>query len=192
MNCKSSASWIFLNFFLVLRCHFFSKPTTQNNKNHHNLPIITKTMSSGTTSHATPVKAKTGKSIVKNKSFVLEKSPPWQHWSNQVQHPPWQRQQRLWSHWIKNQVRCPSRQHWQQQRHCRSCHPSQPWLLVQSNPTRPILRALLTSVIYRSTPRKNHTSLTFAIPLMSRANALSNYLMQVISLLVKKANWPSF
>jgi hypothetical protein len=60
----------------VLRCQFFSKPTTQNNKKHHNTPIMTKTTSSATTSHATPVKAKTGKLVVKNKILHIGEEPP--------------------------------------------------------------------------------------------------------------------
>jgi hypothetical protein len=60
----------------VFHCHFFSKPTTQNNKKYHNTPIMTKTMLSATTSHATPVKAKTGKSVVKNKILRIGEEPP--------------------------------------------------------------------------------------------------------------------
>jgi hypothetical protein len=59
-----------------LHCHFFSKPTTQNNKKHHNTPIMTTTTTSVTTSHATPVKAKTGKLVVKNKILHIGEEPP--------------------------------------------------------------------------------------------------------------------
>jgi hypothetical protein len=40
------------------------------------MPIMTKTMFSATTSHATPVKAKTGKSVVKNKILHIGEEPP--------------------------------------------------------------------------------------------------------------------
>ncbi len=130
---------------------------------------MTKTTSSTTTSHVTPVKKATpGKSLMKNKLSHMQKSPG-HHWINQVRHPCWQ------------------------QRRCRQCCcPNQPRPQVQCNPTPPILCAVLTLLIYRTTPKKNRTLLTFAIPLMSRVNAWNTCLMQEISLSVKKANWRSF
>ncbi len=77
MNCKSSASWISSwTVFLVLRCHSFPSQSHKTTKNHHNTPIMTKTTSSTTTSHATPVKANTGKSVVKNKILHIGEEPP--------------------------------------------------------------------------------------------------------------------
>jgi hypothetical protein len=70
---------LFLNCFSSVALSFFSKPTTQNNKTtkkHHNMPIMTKTMSSTTTSHTTPVKANTGKLVVKNKILRIGEEPP--------------------------------------------------------------------------------------------------------------------
>jgi hypothetical protein len=189
---KFSRLDLFLNCFSSVALSLFSKPTIQNNKKHHTTPIMTKTMSSATTSHAMPVKAKIGKWVVKNKILHIEEEPP----------VTALKQSSLASVStgttvsliLLNQESSPASvltaltvttASW-----ILSSQSTQ--LLVQSNPTCPISRALLTLVIYRSTPRENHTSLTFAILLMSRANALSTYLMQVISLLVKKANGPSF
>jgi hypothetical protein len=67
---------LFLNCFSSVALSLFSKPTTQNNKKHHNTPIMTKTTSSATTSHATPVKAKTGKLVVKKKILRIGEEPP--------------------------------------------------------------------------------------------------------------------
>jgi hypothetical protein len=59
----------------VLRCHFFPNQPHKTTKNHHNMPIMTKTTSSATTSHATPVKANTGKLVVKNKILHIREEP---------------------------------------------------------------------------------------------------------------------
>jgi hypothetical protein len=67
---------LFLNCFSSVALSLFSKPNTPNNKKHHNTFIMTKMTSSATTSHATPVKAKTGKSVVKNKILHIEEEPP--------------------------------------------------------------------------------------------------------------------
>ncbi len=99
-------------------------------------------------------------------------SPPWQHWSNQVERPSRQQQRCHQSHWIKNQVWRPSQQRQQQRRHHWSCHPSRPRLLVQSNPTRPILRTLLTMVIYRSMPKKEPYLIDFCNPIDVKSKCL--------------------
>jgi hypothetical protein len=149
---------------------------------------MTKTTSSATTSHATQVKANTGKLVVKNKNLHIGEEPSV---TALKQSSPASVSTATTALLILlNQESSPASVSTASTATTTSsifC-PSQPQLLVQSNPTCLILSALLTLVIYRSTPRMNHTSLTFAIPLMSRANALSTYLMQVISLLVKKAN----
>jgi hypothetical protein len=68
---------VFQNCFLVFCCHFFSKPTTTTTKNHYiTWPIMTKTMSSATTSHVTPVKKATpGKLLLKNKLSRIGEKP---------------------------------------------------------------------------------------------------------------------
>jgi hypothetical protein len=55
---------------------FFQANHTKQQNNHHNTPIMTKTTSSATTSHATPVKANAGKLVVKNKIFRTGEEPP--------------------------------------------------------------------------------------------------------------------
>ncbi len=66
----------FLNCFSSVALSLFFQPNHTKQQTHHNTPIMTKTMSSTTTSHAMPVKAKTGKSVVKNKILHIGKEPP--------------------------------------------------------------------------------------------------------------------
>ncbi len=153
---------------------------------------MTKTTSSTTTSHATPVKANTSKLVVKNKILHIGEEPPMT--ALKQSSPASVLTATTASLILSNQESSPAS--------ISTASTAMTALLIsssqstmttsQSNSTRPILHALLTLVIYWSMPIKNCTSLTFAIPLMSRGNALSTYLMQVISLLVKKANRPSF
>ncbi len=153
------------------------------------MPIMMKTMSSATTSHATPVKANTGKSVIKNKILHIGKEPPVTALKQSSPTPV--STATTASSISSNQESSPTSILTASTAMMASSISSSQLTMTtsskQSN-THPISRALLTLVIYRSTPRKSRTSLTFAIPLMSGANALSTYLMQVISLLVKKAN----
>jgi hypothetical protein len=147
-----------------------------------------KTTSRATTSHATPVKANTGKSVVKNKILQNGEEPPVT--ALKQSSPVTVLSAATVSLILLNQE--------SSQASVLTALTATTALSIlssqlttttsskQSNSSN--LVPLLTLVIYWSTPRKNRTSLTFAIPLMSRANALSTYLMQVISLLVKKAN----
>jgi hypothetical protein len=65
LNCFSS----------VALSLFFPSQPHKTTKNHHNTPIMMKTTSSATTSYAMPVKAKTGKLVVKNKILRIGDEP---------------------------------------------------------------------------------------------------------------------
>jgi hypothetical protein len=79
MNCKSSVSWISSRTVFLECCivTFFPSQPHKKPKNHHNAPIMTKTntASSATPSHATPVKANTGKLVVKDKFLRVGEEP---------------------------------------------------------------------------------------------------------------------
>jgi hypothetical protein len=81
-SCTENELQKFCRFDLFLNCFssvalslFFQAKHTKQQK-HHNTPIMMKTTSSATTSHATPVKAKTGKLVVKNKILHIGEEPP--------------------------------------------------------------------------------------------------------------------
>jgi hypothetical protein len=189
MNCESSTGWISSRtVFLVLHCHFFSKPTTQNNKNHYNTPIMMKTTSSATTSHATPVKANTGKSVVKNKILRIGEEPPV---TALKQSSPGSVLTATTASSISlNQESSPaSLLTASTAMTASSISSSQSTMTTSSKQSNsPNLARALDFGYLPVHANKERTSLTFAILLMSRANALSTYLVQVISLSVKKAN----
>jgi hypothetical protein len=82
-SCTENELQKFCRLDLFLSCFssvalslFFPSQPHKTTKNHHNTPIMMKTTSSAITSHATPVKANTGKSVVKNKILHIGEEPP--------------------------------------------------------------------------------------------------------------------
>ena len=151
-----------------------------------------KTTSSATTSHATPVKANTGKSVVKNKILRIGEEPPV---TALKQSSPASVSTATTASLIS------SNQESSLVSVLTALTATTASLISSSQLTTTISSKqsnssnLARALDFGYLPvhaNKERTSLTFAILLMSRANAWNTCLMQEISLSVKKANWRSF
>jgi hypothetical protein len=146
---------------------------------------MTKTTSSATTSHATPVKANTGKLVVKNKNLLIEEEPPV---TALKQSSPASVSTAMTASLISSN----------QESSLASISTASTAMTASS-----ILSSQLTTTT--SSKQSNSSNLAWALDFgnlpvhakkepylidfcMSRANALSTYLMKVTSLSVKKAN----
>jgi hypothetical protein len=150
--------------------------------------IMTKTTSRATTSHATPVKAKTSKLVVKNKILHIGEEPPMT--ALKQSSPASVLTATTVSSISSNQESSPASILTALTAMTASSNLSSQSTTTssskQSNSSN-LARALdFGNLLVHA--KKNRTLLTFAILMMSRANAVSTYLMQVTSLLVKKAN----
>ena len=149
---------------------------------------MTKTTSSATTSHAIPVKANTGKSVVKNKILHIGEEPPMT--ALKQSSPASVLTAMTASSILLNQESSPASVLTEL-----TATPASSILSSQSTTTTSSKQSNLSNLAraldFGNLPvhaKKEPYLIDFCDPLMSRVNALSTYLMQVISLSVKKAN----